>query len=99
MSASVQSFVKCDFEFPTQDLKHVVRPQQVHVGGALAIVLPRALSDVLIGRVTSCDGTAEAAELLEAAAPTVGTSMGTSTRRPSRRRRPPAKCPSPCRAH
>ena len=71
ISASVQSFVKCDLDFPTQGLEHVVRPQQVHVGGALAIVLPRALPDVLIGRVISCDGAAEAAELLEAAAPTV----------------------------
>ena len=71
MSASVQSFTKCDLEFPTQGLEHVVRPQHVHVGGTLAIVLPLALPDVPIGRVRSCDGSAEAAELLEAAAPAV----------------------------
>ena len=69
MSASVQSFTKCDLEFPTQGIEHMVRPQHVHVGGTLAIVL--ALPDVPIGRVRSCDGSAEAAELLEAAAPAV----------------------------
>ena len=52
MSASVQSFTKCDLEFPTQGLEHVVRPQHVHVGGTLAIVLPLALPDVPIGRVS-----------------------------------------------